>query len=253
MNTKFITLLMGMLLLFSCHSSEEKPSKLRIGQFMFTDLPVEITFTKKGKPSLQQQMKYTELSDYQPINSGTYTVEVKAENQLLLKKKIGIGTSGVYTLMLYGILQENPTTNEKTTKTKLHEIVEGEEATTPNGNLPQLKVLNDEFECGKDEAKIRWVHLAAGVEEISAEVFSNQETITKKLPSLTYPKLSQTKALSTFQYSVNWKLKGSKVNVAQEQLTIESQKLYTCFVVGIEGKYIDSLKVVTGETAKKKF
>lgn len=251
MNTKFITLFMGMLLLFSCHSSEEKPSKLRIGQFMFTDLPVEITFTKKGKPSLQQQMKYTELSDYQPINSGTYTVEVKAENQLLLKKKIGIGTSGVYTLMLYGILQENPTTNEKTTKTKLHEIVEGEEATTPNGNLPQLKVLNDEFECGKDEAKIRWVHLAAGVEEISAEAISAEKTVP--LSSLTYPKLSQTKALSTIQYSVNWNLKGSKVNVAQEQLTIEPQKLYTCFVVGIEGKYIDSLKVVTGETAKKKF
>ena len=251
MKTKFIMILMGTLLLFSCNSSKEKPSKLRIGQFMFTDLPVEITFTKKGKSSLQQQMKYTELSDYQSINSGTYTVEVKAENKLLLKKKIGIGNNGVYTLMLYGILQENPTTNEKTTKTKLHEIVEGEEATMPNGNLPQLKVLNDEFECGKEEAKIRWVHLSAGVEEISAEATSNEKRVS--LSALTYPKVSKTKALSPIQYTVNWKLKGSKVNVAEEQLTIESQQLYTCFILGIEGKYIDSLKVVTGETPKKKF
>ena len=116
MKTKFITLFMGMLLLFSCHSSQQKPSKLRIGQFMFTDRPVKIIFTKDGESTLQQQLKYTELTDYQSINSGTYTVEVKAENQSLLKKKVGIGNSGVYTLMLYGILQENPTTNEKTTR-----------------------------------------------------------------------------------------------------------------------------------------
>ena len=119
MKTKFITLFMGMLLLLSCHSSQQKPSKLRIGQFMFTDRPVKIIFTKDGESTLQQQLKYTELTDYQSINSGTYTVEVKAENQLLLKKKVGIGNSGVYTLILYGILQENPTTNAKTSKTKL--------------------------------------------------------------------------------------------------------------------------------------
>lgn len=251
MKTKFITLFMGVLLLFSCHSSQQKPSKLRIGQFMFTDGPVKIIFIKDGESTLQQQLKYTELTDYQSINSGTYTVEVKAENQLLLKKKVGIGNSGVYTLMLYGILQENPTTNEKTSKTKLHEIVEGEEATMPNGNLPQFKILNDEFECGKDEAKIRWVHFAAGVEEISAVATSDKKTVS--LSSLTYPKVSKTKALLPLQQKVNWKLKGSKVNVAQEQLAIQSQKLYTCFIMGIEGKYIDSLKVVTGETPKKKF
>ncbi len=253
MKIKFTMILVGMVLLFSCNSSQKKPSKLRIGQFLFTDQPVEISFIRDGKSSLKQQMNYTALSDYQNIASGTYTVEVRCENQLLLKKKVGIGTSGVYTLMVYGIVQENPKTNEKTKKTRLHEIVEGEEATMPNGNLPQLKILNDEFECGKDEGKIRWVHLAAGVEEISAEVFSNQETISKKLPSLTYPKLSKTKALSPFQQTLNWKLKGSKVKVAEKQLSIQPQKLYTFFILGIEGKYIDSLKVVTGETKKKKF
>ncbi|MCL6217089.1 DUF4397 domain-containing protein [Zunongwangia pacifica] len=253
MKTKCILLFVGMLLLYSCNSSQKKPSKLRIGQFLFTDEPAEISFIRDGKSSLKQQMHYTELSDYQNLASGTYTVEVRSKNQLLLKKKVGIGTSGVYTLMVYGIMQENPKTNEKTEKTRLHEIVEGEEATMPNGNLPQLKILNDEFECGKNEAKIRWVHLAAGVEEISAEVFSNQETISKKLPSLTYPKMAKTKALSPLQQILNWKLKGSKVKVAEEQLSIQPQKLYTCFVLGIEGKYIDSLKVVTGETPKKKF
>ena len=251
MKTKYILLLVGILLLFSCHSSPQKPSKLRIGQFIFTDRPVEIIFTKKGESSLQQQLKYTELTNYEPINSGTYTVEIKVENHLLLKKKVGIGNNGIYTLMLYGILQEKPTTNEKTSKTKLHEIVEGEEATMPNGNLPQFKILNDEFECGKDEAKIRWVHVAAGVEEISAVATSDKKTVS--LSSLTYPKVSKTKALLPHQQKVNWTLKGSKVKVAQQQLAIQSQRLYTFFIMGIEGKYIDSLKVVTGETPKKKF
>ena len=63
MKTKFITLFMGMLLLLSCHSSQQKPSKLRIGQFMFTDRPVKIIFTKNGESTLQQQLKYTELTD----------------------------------------------------------------------------------------------------------------------------------------------------------------------------------------------
>ncbi|MBW2961560.1 DUF4397 domain-containing protein [Mesonia aestuariivivens] len=251
MKIKLISLVTALLLITSCVSTNKKPAQLRIGQFLFTEKPIEIDFKKDNQSVVQQQMKYTELSTYKKLPSGTYTIEVKLENKLLLQKKVGIGTNGIYTLILYGIPQEHPQTNEQTTTTKLHEIVEGEENNTSNGNLPQLKILNDEFECAPDEAKIRWIHLAAGVEEISAEATSTEKTVS--LSSLTYPKITNTKALAPLQQKINWKLKGSKVKVAEKQLSIKPQLLYTAFILGIEGKYIDSLKVVTGETPKKKF
>ncbi|MDX1761289.1 MAG: hypothetical protein R3218_03965, partial [Christiangramia sp.] len=177
-------------LLLGCSSSSKKDSKIRIGQFLFSEDPVEISFIKKAENKNRKTLKYGELTNYEDLAPGTYTIEVRSSEDLLLKKEIGIGIDGRYTLIINGIQKENQETNQKTTKMRLHEIVEGEEAIYANGNLPQLRILNDEFEVGKNEAKIRWIHLAPGVEAITAET-KPKGNKTKSLSKLTYPKISK--------------------------------------------------------------
>ncbi|MUP43369.1 DUF4397 domain-containing protein [Christiangramia aestuarii] len=248
-----IVLILGLFTIFSgCKSSSEKTSKLRIGQFLFSESPVEVSFSKKAESISNKSLEYGKLTDYENFEPGTYSVEIKNSGKLLLKKKIGIGTDGRYTLIINGIPKENQKTNEKTANMKLHEIVEGEEAIYANGNLPQMRVINDEFEVGKEEAKIRWVHLAAGITEISGETKANAEE-AKSLSKLTYPKISKNFAVALKEQEVTWKLKGGKVAVATEKINPKPRYLYTCFIIGNKNKYLDSLKVVVGETPKKGF
>ena len=252
MRIRIFLLLSMAFLLSGCTSTSKKPSQLRIGQFLFTKDSVEVSFKKHGELISKHNLSYGDLTNYSEIESAVYDVEVSLNNALLLKKKMGIGTGGVYTLIINGIPQKDMKTNQKTNNMKLHEIVEGEEAIYANGNLPQMRILNDEFECGKKESKIRWVHLSPGVEEISAKAYS-EKSKTTSLSALTYPKISKDFAVNLHQQEVKWELKGSKVQVSKRSIPIEDQYLYTCFLLPDEGKYLDSLKVVIGETRKKGF
>ena len=238
--------------LAGCSSSSKKPSELRIGQFLFSEDPVEISFSSKNDKGIRKTMKYGELNNYEKLEPGTYSAEVRVSGKLLLKKKIGIGSGGRYTLIVNGIPKENQKTNEKTSNMKLHEIVEGEEAIYANGNLPQMRIINDEFEVGKDEAKIRWIHLAPGVGELSAETKPIGEK-AKSLSKLTYPKITKNFAVPVKSQESTWKLMGKKIAVAKKEITPESRYLYTFFIIANKGNYIDSLKVVVGETPKKEF
>ncbi|HKJ48342.1 MAG TPA: hypothetical protein VJ973_04600 [Christiangramia sp.] len=251
MKTKFFLLFLIISVLIGCESNPEKPSQVRIGQFLFSDEPIDLTFKNKDDEVLNKTLNYGDLTSYENLKSGIYDVEISLKDQVLLKKKIGIGTDGIYTLILNGFPKENQKVNEKTGKMRLHEIVEGEEAIYPNGNLPQMRILNDEFECGKDEAKIRWIHLAAGVEEVNATVKTNSKSTD--LSSLTYPKLSKDFSISPEKNEVLWQLKGSAVEVSELDMNTKSNYLYTCFLIGKKGNYIDHLKVVVGETPKKGF
>lgn len=239
-------------MLYACSSKSEKPSQLRIGQFIFTEQHIQVNFNQDDSLILKKTLNYGELTTYEKLNSGSYQVDVLLNNKVLLQKKIGIGKDGIYTLILNGIPKKDQKTNEKTTNMKLHEIVEGEEAIYPNGNLPQMRILNDEFEAGKNEGKIRWIHLAAGMEEVSAvaKMINSEST---DLSALTYPKMGKDYSVNPKIYEVIWKLKGSEVEVSRLKLDVKSNYLYTCFLIGKKGNYLDSLKVVVGETPKKGF
>lgn len=240
------------LIIFGCSSNTKKPSQLRIGQFLFSKQPVELKFKKKDKIILEKKLSYGELTEYEALRSGIYDIEVNYNENLVLKKKIGIGTKGVYTLIINGFPQQGQEWNQKTMNMKLHEIVEGEEAIYPNGNLPQMRILNDEFECGKNEAKIRWIHLAAGVEKVNATA-KTKDSKSTELSSLTYPRITKNFAVSPQPQHLVWKLKGGKVEVSNKELNIKPGYLYTCFLIGNEERYLDNLKVVVGETPKKEF
>ncbi|MCG9971425.1 DUF4397 domain-containing protein [Christiangramia crocea] len=252
MKIKSFLLSVIILIIFGCSSNTQKPSHLRIGQFLFAKESVELKFKKKDKIILSKNLNYGDLTEYETISSGIYEVEVIYNENLVLKKKIGIGTDGIYTLVMNGFPQQDQKKNQKTTKMKLHEIVEGEEAIYPNGNLPQMRILNDEFECGKNEAKIRWIHLAAGVEKVNATA-ETKDSKSTDLSSLTYPRITKNFTVSPKPQILVWKLKGDKVEVSTKELNIKPDYLYTFFLIGNEEKYIDSLKVVVGETPKKEF
>ncbi|MUP45117.1 DUF4397 domain-containing protein [Gramella sp. BOM4] len=248
---KITCVLLLILIVSGCSNSSEKTSRLRIGQFIFSDKPVEISFQKKDEKKLQKKLNYAELSDYQDLPSGVYKVEVTSENHVILEEELGIGSSGMYTLILNGILKPGHKTNELSSSMRLHEIVEGEEAIYPNAYLPQMRVLNDEFEVGTNEAKIRWVHLAPGVASLSGE--SKQENKQVFKSSSSYPKASKNITIPPEKQEISWSLKGNKIPVSNIQLKPDSQKLYTIFLIANRKDYLDSLKLVVGETPKKQF
>ncbi|MDR6299787.1 hypothetical protein [Mesonia maritima] len=237
----------------ACQKNAPHEANLRIGQFLMTSDEVEITLSKNNKDELNKTLPYSALTAYEKLTPGIYKVEVKRNNNLLLKKKIGIGEKGNYSLILYGIPKENQSVNVETTSKKLHSIVEGEETHSANGFLPQLKVLNDEFECAKNEAKVRWIHLAAGVSEISAKAIETDKNETTSLSTLSYPMLAKDVAFTAFDQEFKWNLKGNKISTAATSLQLKPEYLYTFFVIGNQHHYLDKLEVITGKTKKKKF
>ncbi len=237
-----------MLTIFSCSKKSVNLSEVRLGQFLLTEKTLQITFSGEGI-KLEKDLDYGTLTDYFEIPSGKYTVEIRSDSITILKKILGMGANGKYTLFAQGIVPTNPKLNQETVGYKLHKISQGEEAKTANGGLPQLTVLNDDFETAQDEAKIRWIHLATGTVQLSASCFSEKDTV--QLPSLSYPQISKSIAIAPEQNHISWKLKGSEIETISTNINSKKEHLYTIFVIGNPSHYINKMTAVTGITEKK--
>lgn len=240
-------------LLTACTGSEKKKSQLRIGQFMINSENTEVIIKKKGSVKISKKLQYKDLTDYDQVESGTYDIEVYNAGQIILKKTIGIGTNDTYTLIIYGIPVKSQELNQRSTKTKLLEMVQGSEVKSTNAYLPQLTILNDEFECGENEAKIRWIHLAPGVDKLSAKSRDIEQDKTTRLSTLGYPEVSKNMVLSPGREKLTWSLKGKKVKVATKDIKTSSSILYTAFVLGEENSYISNLEIKIATSPKKEF
>lgn len=234
--------------LFSCSKKSGNSSEIRLGQFLLTGKTLHFTFTGSGK-TLEKDLDYETLTDYFEIPSGKYTVEISSDNNSILKKDLGMGPNGKYTLFVHGILPSSPQLNQETFSYKMHKITQGEEADSENGGMPLLTVLNDDFECAENEAKIRWVHLAAGTTRLTATCFSPKDTV--QLPSLSYPQISKSIAISPGPNRISWKLKGSRIETISTEINSEKEHLYTIFVIGNLNSYLDRMTAVTGITEQK--
>lgn len=239
--------------LTACTGSEKKKSQLRIGQFMINSKNVEVIIKKKGSEKISKNLPYKDITNYQEIESGTYKIEVFNAGKIILNKEIGIGSDGTYTLIIYGIPIKSQEVDQQSTKTKLLEIVQGSEVKSTNAYLPQLSILNDEFECGKNEAKIRWIHLSPGVDKLSAKSHDIENGKTTNLSSLSYPKISKNIVLKPGRKKLTWSLKGKKIDVATKDMNISSSILYTAFVLGEKDSYINNLEIKIATSPKKEF
>lgn len=250
MKTSYLYILLSILLI-SCGKKSEQTSQLRIGQFMFDSENVEIKLKKNNEEEYSENIKYGKLTEYKEFDSGTYEIEVLNDGKRILQKKFGLGNGGLFTLVIYGIPQQEQVVNYQSTKAKLLEVVKGTEARSANSFMPQISILNDKFEIGKQEAKVRWLHLAPGVNSLNAKTIKNSDETD--LGSIEYPATSEKKVLKPGTYELGWFLEDKKVEVAHEELKISASTLYTIFVLGSENSFINDLKIVVGETPKKKF
>ncbi|PVW15169.1 DUF4397 domain-containing protein [Marixanthomonas spongiae] len=235
--------------IFGCAVPKE-PASLRIGQFLVSEKAVEITFQHQGNKAVSKIMTYGDLTEYMTLTPGKYTVTVKINETVILEKKLGFGSKGTYTLFVCGIPSEKGKTNQTTLNNKLHNIVAGEEGITTNGNLPQLRVLNDTFESKDTEAKIRWIHAVPGLQPLSATLWNKKTNTKTSLATLSYPLASKSKGVSSGAYSLTWKLKGKQLTTVSKNVVCKPKHLYTFFVIGKRNDFVNELQVVQGVSEK---
>ncbi len=252
MNTSrlFISLFFPLLFL-ACSKLEKSPAEVRFGQFLVTEKPLHFKLVSESEKRIyfDQNLPYKKLTAYDTFPSGKYSLEISVEGKNILKKKFGLGNGAIYTIVTHGLLPDKAETSQLTFSTKLHRITEGAEARTPNGFLPQCTLLDDKFETATDEAKLRYIHLAPGVSGLQGKWVTSSEQID--LPSLKYPKISRTKAITANQGTLQLYLKGGKIGVTSAAIPIKKEHLYTIFVLGKTSGYINSLATVTGITEKQ--
>ena len=250
MKTRYVLIILSILLI-SCGKNSDNVSQLRMGQFLLESKNVRIILKKENEEKYSEVLKYGDLTEYKEFETGNYEIEVSNDGKTVLQKKFGIGKGGLYSLILYGIPQKNQAVNFQSTKTKLLDMVKGTEARSANAFMPQFSILNDKFEIGSNEAKLRWVHLAPGVNEINAKGIQNSNETD--LGKITYPETSEETVLKPLDVSLGWYLQDEKVQLAQKELKISASTLYTIFVVGNTESYLNNLEIIVGETPKKEF
>lgn len=248
----FHTILLASLmsLFFGCgQNGERRPAQVRWGQFLLGGKAAHISLSRKGTELYSADLDYATLTEYRKYPSGTYSVSIKSGGREILNKKVGLGTGGTYTLSIYGIPLKNQSSNQRSTAMKLHRIVEGAAATTPNAYLPQLDIMDDYFASAKDKAKIRVVHLAPGVVPIKATVSVSGKGQVG-FSAVSYPTITKNKSIATGAADVELGLDSSDQMVDHEKLNIKAEQLYTLFVIPDKKKYLNHLRAVVGTTRK---
>ena len=239
-------LILVLLTFCGCSQNNEQPAHIRFGDFLFGNDATTITLESRNGDSKNYNVSYAQITQYNNVKPGEYTIKVTSDGKQVLNKKYGLARDKYYTIYAYGQPEYSEEVNQKTTSTKLHHIVSGEDAATENGGLPQLKVMDDSFQGGKGETQIRWLHVAPLAEAISAEAKNIQKDKKQSLSSLKYGKTAQVISLKSGSYDVKWKLKGSPLQVAHLKKEFRADSLYTLFVSPQKGKYADSLQVIVG-------
>ena len=247
-----ITILSFLLLLFfsDCKNEPKDDATIRTGMFLISEKPVNVTFKKSEEIIFSETLPYGSLNDYIKIKPGKYSILVTSEGKEILSAEMGIAANGKYTLAIYGILQKEQTVNQTTIYTKLKNIVEGEDAITANGALPQMRILNDHFSSARDKAQLRWVHLVPQRKALEAMVILNRKE--KSVGRLAYPKAS---AVFPFDPKTkNFKVSSEEktIDLGGASFDINAEELVTFFVIPKVNGGIDDLQVVTGITKKSK-
>lgn len=237
---------------FSCQHNTEKP-KLRIGNFLVGEGREEVSVQIQQKDSMvyAETLDYGSLTSYHSFQEGKYNISVIYHGKKILERTYGLGENGTYTLYFSGIATEKTTLNQTSITQQLHRIVEGQEANTPNGALARMEILNEGFQGGKNDAQIRYVHLAPLLKSIEGRAITSKKDTTA-LKALTYPKIMDAKSLKPGKYTFQWHLKNGPEILAKTAVNLKSKNLYTLFIIGKTADYANQLQVVVGETKSKK-
>ncbi len=249
---KYRTLILLVLgLLFSVLGCKQPvgDAQFRIAQLLVSEKPMTIQLFKNGKAVYTQKLSFGALSKYKSVSAGTYFLRVSTDGKVLLDQEIGLGSKGKYSLCLYGLPVKGEITNSSTWSHTLHKLAEGEEASDPNGLLPQLKVLNDVFYGDRSKAKVRWVHTMPGLQSLNGQIVNTNAKDTISLKALDYPKKSTLMDIKPGKTEIFWNLGSNSRKVAQINPILEEGTLYTFFIIPQRANYIDALQVLTASAA----
>ncbi len=230
----------------SCRQKAQKPAHLRLGQFLISNTDATITIKKNDTLIREESLSYPTLTDYHDLKPGIYTFTVSIGDKTILQKDFGMGKGTFFTLCIFGIPDTSLSANYQTTKDQLHSVFAGTEAHTANGDLPKCEMLIDNFQKGPDEAQIRWLHLAPGLNALEATAVNENDS--EDLSKADYAETIDNKSLAPGTYEFSWNVDGSLRKLVRIEKDIESQKIYTFFVLGNRGTYSDSLQVISGAT-----
>ena len=228
----------------------QQEARLRIAPLIPNIALLDVRLQPVGQESPLQldNLPFKQITDYQSIMPGRYEVEVRSQDTLIMKKTYGIGVRGTYTLALFGIKPLTPVSEKRTLWANLKWIFGGVEATTSDGYLPQMHLLNDDFRGSEKNTKIRVMHAAPGVVALLVDLEDGKKTILAK--GLQYPKVSKVKKVDPGEASLAVSMKSSPFKLIQNSTDLEANTMITAFVVGSVTN-TNQLEVVIAENTIK--
>ncbi|PSN18096.1 hypothetical protein C7271_14335 [filamentous cyanobacterium CCP5] len=218
--------------IWSTAAAAKEPAQVRVGQFIANaELTVQLQ-PQSGEQTaaILSNLTFKQISDYQSLPPGRYTLTVQAENQVLLRSTYGLGAGDRYTLTLYGLRPEQPVTNPRTFMAQLKRIFGGAEANAVNDYLPQMALLHDRASSQSDAPQVRLVHLAAGIVPITMEIQGVAKPLLSK--QLAYPRASEAESVEGNVKGLAIALHGGEGAISSQPLPLTPQTLTDIFAVG---------------------
>jgi len=238
------------ILLAGCSSKSDQDANFRVGQFFLNSEKATITLYEGTDEVASLQLKYGQLSEYQTIASNIYKIKVWADGNLVLEKKIGMGNSGKYTLVLTGIPEKNQAVNEESFTNSLHNIAEGSEGITSNNFLPQLLIQDDFYIIEMNRANISITNLLPGALNSTVSLIKKDKEV--KLDAVAYPQTSDLKVIDTGTYDLQFYIDGNLQATLLGQETIEEDVLYSLYLIPNPEKYITNPELIIGKNKMPK-
>ncbi len=223
------------------HDTPQK-SNLRFADFLLPDHPVKVTLSGPEKKTIN--LVYGEATPAVRITEGKYRFRVITGNEkVILEQELGIGKQTNYTVTISGILLSSDSRkNPETLLTRLRKVAEGATAFPGNAAMPVMSVFLDRFEGNPDNAKLKAVHMAPGLDEL--DLYVKQKGKLKKLTTLEYPRPTEREyALPPGSYPVEIRYKSSEVVLYRGNVRLKAGRLTTLFIFGDPGEYPYKLKV----------
>lgn len=210
----------------------QTPSQLRVAQ-MIPNVDVTVQIQPESgdrQPQVLSSLAFQQISDYQALPPGRYSLTVQTQDETLLQTTYGLGANDRYTLALYGLPTDQLQTNQRTFMAQLKWIFGGAEAHITNGYLPQMKLLHDRVNSPSDAPQVRLVHLAPGAVPLYLNVEGQQRSLLSK--HLSYPEASPAESIEGEATALAVRLEAGQAAIALLPLSLERRTLTDIFVVG---------------------
>ena len=219
-----------LLLTCGCMMKTPRPATLRIVSAI-PDSDVRIDIQREGQ-TISASPSFMEAVPYRSMPSGKAQISLSSDGKTLLKKEIGLGNGGKYTLVFEGLGKLSSEPNQETFDGKVHRVFGGVESASPNGFLPGLVILKNEFSVQKGKAKLRVVNAVVGAQVLSIGLKTSLNGDNKFSLTLSYPQKSNPASVKAGNYELDVKVSGMPEAIFTQQLHLEPCKFYTLVLSG---------------------